>query len=132
MLTSHSLLHQVKGPLHGTQPGDSELEDLKAGESTKWGAGGAEKRLLRGNQLGVLMCRLRLQQEDRELDLHKEELPKVRKESGRVGAFGHALALARALTGILGRPSAGEVVGNKKRLEKMEEGGARMGKKEVL
>lgn len=35
----------------------SELEDLKAGESMKWGAGGAEKRLLRGNELGVLMCK---------------------------------------------------------------------------
>lgn len=47
--------------MHGTQLGNkhphSELEDLKAGESTKWVAERAEKRLLRGNELEVLMCK---------------------------------------------------------------------------
>lgn len=61
--------------------------------------------------------------------MHKEELPTVRKEFGTVGAFGQAQALARALIGILGRPSDGVVVGNKKLWRKWRKGKQEWGKK---
>lgn len=52
--------------------------------------------------------------------MQKEELPKVRKEFGRVGASGQTRALA--LTGILGRPSAGKWLRTKNSGENGERG----------
>lgn len=63
------------------------------------------------------------------LDLHKEELPKVRRSLEEFGAFGQALALARAPTGILGRPGDREVVGNKKLWRKWRKGKQEWGKR---